>query len=39
MEVTVLDSDLLDDLDVNSPLPNIDVDFDMFRMSRSGWRD
>ena len=33
MGVTVLDGGLLDDLDVNSPLPNIDVDIDIFRIS------
>ena len=32
MGVTVLDGGLLDDLDVNFPLPNIDVDIDIFRI-------
>ena len=34
--VTVLDGGLLDNLDVNSPLLNIDVDIDMFRIDTGG---
>ena len=34
--VTDFDGGLLDDLDVNSPLPNIDVDIDVFRIDTGG---
>ena len=34
--VTDLDGSLLDNLDVNSPLLNIDVDIDMFRIDTGG---